>query len=133
MHELDRLLQVLGFLLVIGGAAIWLRHRQSSAVARHANELTGIAPSLIAVVSANCAVCPAQKRVLERLRTCYPASTLRIETIDLESEPQRVHALRIMTVPTTLLIAADGTLCHINHGLASLEKIKSQIKESFSL
>ena len=133
MQELDRLLQILGFLLVVASAVAWLRHRQGRAVARHANELTGSVPTLIAVVSAKCAVCPAQKRVLERLGVCYPASTLRIETIELEREPQRVRELRVMTVPATLLLAADGTLCQINHGLTSLEKLKSQIRESFSL
>lgn len=133
MPELDRLLKIMAFLLVGGAAVIGLRLRQSSALARQANELTGATPSLIAVVSTNCAVCPAQKRVLEQLGTCYLASKLRIETINLESDPQRVHKLRVMTVPTTLLIAVDGTICHINNGLASLEKIKSQIRESFSL
>lgn len=133
MHTPDRLLQILSFLLVIGGAVTWLRLRQSVALARHANELTATTATLIAVVSANCAVCPAQKRILERLRVCYPASALRIETIDLEKEPHRVHELRVMTVPATLLIAADGTICHINNGLVSLEKIKFQIKEIFSL
>lgn len=133
MHGLERLLHVLLLLLVSGGALFWLRLRQRGALARRGRELAAAMPTLIAVVSRNCAVCPAQKRILEQLGACYPASTLRIETIDLEVDPQRVRELQVMTVPTTLLIAANGTICHINNGLAGFEKIKFQIKEYFQL
>lgn len=83
--------------------------------------------SLIAVVSAHCAICPAQKRVISQLSALYPV--LQIITLDAEQEAEQVRALSILTVPTTLLLDKDGAIAHVNHGFAKLDVLASQAEK----
>lgn len=122
-----RLLGILGLLLALWLAATWVRMRQRALLGRQAPPTHDGIPLLLAVVSRHCAVCPAQKRIVSELRTCYPATTLKVALLDAEAEPERARALRIMSVPTTLLFEADGTLARINNGLVGREALMRQI------
>lgn len=124
---MERLLGVLVLLLMIWLAAVWLRIRQRAISGRQAPLMHDGIPLLLTVVSRHCAVCPTQKRIAAELCTRYPATTLKVTLLDAEAEPEKVQALRIMTVPTTLLFAADGTVAHVNNGLVGLEALKRQI------
>lgn len=122
-----RLLGILGLLLALWLAATWLRIRQRAILGRQAPPMHGGIPLLLAVVSRHCAACPTQKRIVAELRTRYPATTLKVTLLDAEAEPERVKALRIMSVPTTLLFDADGTVARINNGLVGREALMRQI------
>lgn len=124
---MERLLGILGLLLALGLAATWIRIRQRAILGRQALPIHDGLPLLLAVVSRHCAVCPAQKRVVADLRTRYLATTLRMELLDAEAEPERVRSLRIMSVPTTLLFEADGTVARINNGFVGREALMRQI------
>lgn len=124
---MERLLGVLGLLLMLWLAAAWLRIRQRALLGRQALSMHDGIPLLLAVVSRHCAVCPAQKRIVAELGTFYPAASLRVTILDAEDEPERIQALHIMTVPTTLLFKADGTVAHVNNGLVGLETLMRQI------
>lgn len=83
--------------------------------------------NLIVVVSSSCAICPAQKRVVAQLGERYPSSLLRVITIDAETQAKKARELSVMTVPTTLLQAPDGSIVHINNGFVALAHLASQI------
>lgn len=83
--------------------------------------------SLIVVVSSRCAICPAQKIVVAQLRERYPPSLLRVVSIDAELQPEQARELSVMTVPTTLVLDPDGTMAHINNGLAKFDTLAEQI------
>lgn len=124
---MERLLGVLGLLLMLWLATIWLRIRQRAIFGRQAPPMHDGIPMLLTVVSRHCAVCPAQKRIVAELGTRYPATSLQVTILDAEAEPDRIQALHIMTVPTTLLFEADGTVAHVNNGLVGLEALMRQI------
>lgn len=124
---MERLLGVLGLLLALWLAASWLRIRQRAILGRQAPAMHDGIPLLLTVVSRHCAVCPTQKRIVAELRTRYPATTLKLMLLDAEAEPGRVQALGIMTVPTTLLFEADGTVAHVNNGLVGRQALMRQI------
>lgn len=130
MNDLDimtRLLGILGLLLTLWLAAAWLRSRQRAILGRQAPPMHDGIPLLLTVVSRHCAVCPAQKRIIAELGTRYSAASLQVTILDAEADHERIKALHIMTVPTTLLFAADGTVAHVNNGLAGLEALMRQI------
>lgn len=83
-------------------------------------------PTLIVVVSAHCAVCPAQKNVVTLLAQRYPS--LQVVTLDAETQMDRVRQLSVMTVPTTLLQDTDGTVLKINNGFIALEPLARQVE-----
>ena len=124
---MERLFGVLGLLLALWLAATWLRTRQRAILDRQAPAMHDGIPLLLTVVSRHCAVCPTQKRIATELCTRYPATTLKVMLLDAEAEPGRVQALGIMTVPTTLLFEADGTVAHVNNGLVGREALMRQI------
>ena len=124
---MERALGILGLLLALRLAATWLHIRQRAILGRQAPPMHDGIPLLLTVVSRHCAVCPTQKRIAAELGTRYPATTLKVRLLDAEAEPERVQALRIMTVPTTLLFEADGTVAHINNGLVGREALMRQI------
>jgi len=82
--------------------------------------------TLLVVVSSRCAICPAQKNVVAQLSQSYPS--LQVVTIDVERQTEQARKLSVMTVPTTLLQAADGTLVHINNGFVALEPLARQVE-----
>lgn len=124
---MERLLGILGLLLALWLAAAWLRIRQRTKFGRQAPPMHDCIPLLLMVVSRHCAVCPTQKRIVAELCTRYPAAWLQVTILDAETDAERVQALHIMTVPTTLLFAADGTVAHVNNGLVRLEALMRQI------
>lgn len=83
--------------------------------------------TLVLFVSAHCRVCPAQKSVVAEVQGMFP--NLRVTTIDAELDPDRARELAIMTVPSTVVRAADGTVAHVNGGFVALEALARQVEE----
>ncbi|HEY0635799.1 MAG TPA: hypothetical protein VGE00_10485, partial [Gammaproteobacteria bacterium] len=71
-------------------------------------------------------ICPAQKGVVAQLSQRYPS--LRVEMLDAELQMEQVRKLSVMTVPTTLLQAADGRVVQINNGFIALEPLATQVE-----
>ncbi|MCD6707388.1 MAG: thioredoxin family protein [Thiobacillus sp.] len=124
---IERLLGILGLLLTLWFVATWFRIRQRAIMDRQAPPMHDGIPLLLTVVSRHCAVCPAQKRIVAELGARYSATRLKVILLDAEAEPERVRALSVMTVPTTLLFTAGGTVAHVNNGLVGLEALMRQI------
>lgn len=83
--------------------------------------------SLIVVVASRCPVCPAQKSVAAKLRERYPADLLSVDAIDAERQPAQARSLGVMTVPATVVLGADGSAAHINHGFTPFDVLARQI------
>lgn len=98
----------------------WRRLRRHAPAARHGES------TLTVVVSSRCAICPAQKGVVAQLSQRYPS--LRVEMLDAELQMEQVRKLSVMTVPTTLLQAADGRVVQINNGFIALEPLATQVE-----
>lgn len=121
---MERLAWVVLLFLVLWLARRWLRMARRRKMQAMAHLAVHGRASLVAVVSAHCAICPAQKQVIGQLSALYPM--LQIITLDAEQEAEQVRALSIMTVPATLLLDREGAIAHVNHGFARLDVLARQ-------
>lgn len=88
---------------------------------------------LVGVVSTRCVACTAQKNVLAQLRERYPPSVLAMTVIDAELDPDAARAWAIVTVPSTLVLSAEGIPVHANNRFAPLGELVRQIESQLSL
>lgn len=124
-----QLLVISALLLLVWATSRWLRNRQRRKSAPQPPELHGNQPTVVAVTSKHCGVCPAQKHILEQLRRRHPHEGLCVTILDIETEPERVRTLNVMTLPSTFLMTADGSVRHVNNGLASLKTLEQQVQD----
>lgn len=125
----DRLGWVLSIFIFFWLANQWFRICQRCRLHAITRPATKGATSLIVVVSSRCTICPAQKKIVAQLCERYPPSLLRVVIIDAETQTQQARELSVITVPTTLLQAPDGTIVRINNGFIALDPLARQIDE----
>lgn len=82
---------------------------------------------LTVIVSQRCAICPAQKKIITQIAKSYPPSLLHIDFIDAEAQPVQARKFSVLTVPTTILHTADGTISHVNNGFATYATLTKQL------
>jgi thioredoxin-like negative regulator of GroEL len=100
----------------------WQRSRAASAF-----EPTG-KPTVLYFRSDTCAPCVAQARFIEQVRRQF-GDRVAIEKIDADAERERAGRFGVFTVPTTLVIDAEGKVRHANYGLAGPDKLARQLAE----
>ena len=89
---------------------------------------TGI-PSIVYFWSESCGICKsAQKPALDTVLETFGADDLHLSSINASDQKEMAKQWRVMTVPTTFIIDAAGTVRHINNGFASPEKLLKQLQ-----
>ena len=84
-------------------------------------------PSLVVFSTPSCTVCrTAQYPAVETVEATY-GSALRILRVDLSREPAVAAAFRVLTAPSTALLAGDGRVRSFNHGFAPAEQLSAQL------
>lgn len=83
--------------------------------------------AIVAFSTPSCAAChtaqlPALRAAEERLG----AAAIRIVRVDAASRPEVARAFGVMTVPSTVVLAASGTVVAANHGFASADRLATQ-------
>jgi thiol-disulfide isomerase/thioredoxin len=98
---------------------------------RASRQVVGLAstgrPSILYFRSDHCAPCTTQWRFLEQLQRQF-GDKLAIEKIDADLEPDKAQRLGVFTLPTTLLMDAQGAVKYANYGLADLRKLLMQVQ-----
>ena len=84
-------------------------------------------PTLLYFQSDTCAVCPAQRRVVDQMATQWDGR-LRVERIDAERDPETAARYNVFTLPTTILVGSDGRVRHVNYGLTDARKLCRQLE-----
>ena len=87
---------------------------------------------ILAFSSEDCAQChrmqtPALHRVLEARR-----GAVAVEEIDAPSSPELAGRYHILTVPSTVVLGADGRAHAVNYGFAPTSKLLEQVDELVS-
>ena len=82
---------------------------------------------LTVIVTQRCAICPAQKKIVAQIAETYPPSLLHIEFIDAETQMEQARKFSALTVPTTILHAADGAISQVNNGFATYATLTKQL------
>lgn len=125
MILVPRLALALGILAGLWLAAAWLAAWQRRRLDMPGLESTE-RPVLLLITASRCGACTAQKHVIECLVAEWGEVGPTVVQVDAEQEVERVRRLAVMTVPSTVLLAPDGTVAAINNGFASLAVLSEQ-------
>ena len=84
-------------------------------------------PTLLYFTTPTCVPCKTiQRPAIERLKQ-MAGDRLQVVEIDASSQPEVARRWGVLSVPTTFVIDASGQPRHVNHGVASAEKLMHQI------
>ena len=82
-------------------------------------------PTLIELGMNSCASCKAMHRVLDELRTAH-GEHLRVIAIDIRDRPELVAELRVMAIPTQVLLDGEGREIDRHLGFLPAEAIRER-------
>jgi thiol-disulfide isomerase/thioredoxin len=90
--------------------------------------LNSSSPTVVYFWSANCAQCRPQEHQIEKAQAelLRSGKGIAIRKVDALAEKELAKSMHVMTVPTTVLVDADGKLIAWNPGYARSEKIVNQ-------
>jgi len=84
-------------------------------------------PSLIVFSTPSCTACrTAQHPAIEALEARF-GDALRVLKVDLSRRPGVGHAFKVLTAPTTVVLAGDGRVGSVNHGFAPADRLAAQV------
>jgi thioredoxin-like negative regulator of GroEL len=129
---LERL--VLLGLLVAGLALLWVavvagaRYRRWRRVDRMRNpELSQGKTTVLFFTGEHCSVCHfRQKPALEVLRSSHNGD-LRVVELDAVQENSLARRFGVLSLPSTVVLAADGTVGAVNYGFAPSDQLNAQV------
>lgn len=124
----DRLLVLLLVAFIV--IAIWglIRRRSASYRGRDASDLLDAdSPLILAFSTPDCVPCrTAQKPALEQLLHRYPGR-VDVRHVDATVYPDLAERFGILTVPSTVVVGADGQIVAVNYGLARADRLARQL------
>ena len=87
--------------------------------------------TLIAFSTPSCAAChQAQAPAIDRVREQLGREAIRVIRIDAARQPQVARAFGVLTVPSTVVIKADGDeVVALNQGFASSAQLLEQLQQ----
>jgi len=116
-----------GYLLYRLVGALSLRRARSGAAALPSAGRN--IPVLLYFTTPTCAPCKTiQRPAIQRLQEQLGNRLLVIE-VDASAQPEFASQWGVLSVPTTYLIDRGGQPRHVNHGVASAEKLMTQIQD----
>jgi thioredoxin-like negative regulator of GroEL len=84
--------------------------------------------SVVAFSTPSCAACHlAQAPALDALRRQLGETAVRVLKVNAADRPDVAKQFGVLTVPTTVVMAANGRVAAINHGFASTDRLAAQV------
>jgi thioredoxin-like negative regulator of GroEL len=84
-------------------------------------------PSLVYFSGAHCAPCRFQQRpIVDSLRQVM-GSRIQFQEYDAVEHPDLAQRYKVLTVPTTVIIAPDGEVVAVNYGVTPADKLRRQL------
>ncbi len=128
----ERLLVLGGLLLVVLLVALWVGARPRVLTARlRRGRAPGVRPSgrplVLAFTSPDCAACHAAQRPALEEFARRVGDQVEIREVDLLTERETARALGIFSVPSTVVLDADGRVVAFNIGFAPAERLLVQL------
>jgi thioredoxin-like negative regulator of GroEL len=84
-------------------------------------------PSLIVFSTPGCTACRTVQRPAVEVVAARFGGALRVMSVDIAERPAVGRAFNVMTAPTTVVLAGDGRVQHLNHGFAPAEVLAGQV------
>jgi thiol-disulfide isomerase/thioredoxin len=86
-------------------------------------------PSILYFTTPTCQPCKTvQRPALQRLQE-QVGEKLQVIEVDASQQPELASQWGVMSVPTTFIIDEKGEPRHVNHGVATFEKLQKQLKD----
>ena len=126
-EQLWALAVVAGVVLAAAGleAVRSRRARRLSAGATATPTIPSVEPYILYFTGDSCTVCKThQEPALARL------GGVRIDRVDAVAERSLADRFHVYTLPTTVVMAADGHALHVNYGYATAPKLERQLAEA---
>jgi thiol-disulfide isomerase/thioredoxin len=120
--------------LTLGGLAAWVAYnrfilKQAAAPGRVVPGYRSGRPAILYFTTPTCAPClTVQRPALKALQQSL-GDALQVVEVDASRRTDLADAWGVLSVPTTFVIDASGRPRHVNHGVATAEKLFAQIKE----
>ena len=130
-----RLLWTLG---IVGAGLFLYRLANGAILARVRGKRLGLesvrlgTPVLLYFTTPTCAPCKTiQRPAIQKLQQRV-GERLQVVEIDASARPEVASQWGVLSVPTTFIIDKQGRPRHVNHGVATADKLLKQVHEIFS-
>ena len=120
-------LAVVGAVVLAAAGLETLRSRRARRLSSGATAAPSGQPYVIYFTGDSCTVCKThQEPALSRL------GEVRIDKVDAVAERSLADQFHVYTLPTTVVMAADGRALHVNYGYAPAPKLERQLADARS-
>ena len=110
--------------LAAAGLELW-RSRRATRVTLGVTAPPSVDPYILYFTGDSCTVCRThQEPALAKL------GSVRIDKVDAIAERELADRFHVYTLPTTVVMAADGHALHVNYGYAPAPKLERQLAEA---
>jgi thioredoxin-like negative regulator of GroEL len=110
--------------LAAAGLEVW-RSRQARARALGVVAAPAVDPYIVYFTGENCSVCRThQEPALSKL------VGVRIDKVDAVAERELADRFHVYTLPTTVVMSAEGRSLHVNYGYAPANKLERQLADA---
>jgi hypothetical protein len=118
-------LAVAGAVVLVAACLELFRARRARRLAVSATASPATDPYILYFTGDSCSVCRThQEPALARL------AGIRIDKVDAVAERALADRFHVYTLPTTVVMAADGHALHVNYGYAPAPKLERQLAEA---
>jgi hypothetical protein len=118
-------LAVAGAVVLVAACLELFRARRARRLAVSATASPATDPYILYFTGDSCSVCRThQEPALARL------AGIRIDKVDAVAERGLADRFHVYTLPTTVVMAADGRALHVNYGYAPAPKLERQLAEA---
>jgi thioredoxin-like negative regulator of GroEL len=108
------------------GLELW-RSRHARARALGVPAASSVEPYILYFTGDNCSVCRThQEPALAKL------AGVRVDKVDAIAERELADRFQVYTLPTTVVMSAEGRSLHVNYGYAPANKLERQLAEARS-
>jgi len=118
-------LAVVGAVVLAAAGLETFRSRRARLLAAGATSAPAADPYILYFTGDSCTVCKThQEPALAKL------GAVRVDKVDAVEERTLADRFHVYTLPTTVVMAADGRAVHVNYGYAPAPKLERQLAEA---
>jgi len=118
-------LAVAGAVVLAAAGLETIRSRRARRLAAGATSAPAAEPYILYFTGDSCTVCKThQEPALAKL------GAVRVDKVDAVEERTLADTFHVYTLPTTVVMAADGRALHVNYGYAPAPKLERQLAEA---